>query len=243
MQRLRGILRRWWHGRSDLFPSDELGRSPFADMKRFVPTSASPLILDVGGHTGGSVCRFKETFPASVIHSFEPSPERFQELKRRTSSEAGVFLWNRALGGAAGKKTLLENESSGMSSFFPLGEFGWGRIEKESIVDVMTLDSFLAGQGIERVDILKSDTQGHELEILKGAENVLRNNRIGLIYLELIFSPMYEGLPPLHEIFRHLAERNFSIVSIYEMQHQRNLADWADALFVNREYHGKVARS
>jgi hypothetical protein len=180
MQRLRGILRRWWHGRSDLFPSDELGRSPFADMKRFVPSSAPPLILDVGGHTGGSVCRFKETFPASDIHS---------------------------------------------------------------IVDVMTLDSFLAGQGIERVDILKSDTQGYELEILKGAENALRNNRIGLIYLELIFSPMYEGLPPLHEIFRHLAERNFSIVSIYEMQHQRNLADWADALFVNREYHGKVVRS
>jgi hypothetical protein len=126
MQRLRGILRRWWHGRSDLFPSDELGRSPFADMKRFVPSSASPLILDVGGHTGGSVCRFKETFPASVIHSFEPSPERFQELKRSTSSEAGVFLWNRALGGAAGKKTLLENESSGNELVSSVGRIRLG---------------------------------------------------------------------------------------------------------------------
>jgi len=245
MYRLKRMLRKFGRKLGRYFWSAqnaELGRCAFSDMKRFLPSDAAPLIIDVGGHIGDSVALFKKAFPSSMIHSFEPSPQSFEKLKQNTARDSEVFLWNCAMGAVAGKKTLLQNESSGMSSFLQLGEFGWGQIEKESIVDVTTLDSFLAGHGIERVDILKSDTQGYELEVLKGAEEALRRNRIGLIYLELIFSPMYKGQPPFHQIFQHLAACNFALVSIYGIQYQRNLADWADALFVNREYFGKRER-
>ncbi len=227
----RTLGRHFWSGQSA-----EFGRCAFSDMKRFVPSGISPLIIDVGGHIGDSICLFKQAFPSSIIHSFEPSPDSFEKLRQNTARYTEIFRWNYALGATAGKKTLLQNESSGMSSFLELGEFGWGSIEKKSLVDVRTLDSFLAENRVERVDILKSDTQGYELEVLKGAEQALRDNRIGLIYLELIFSPMYEGLPPFHQIFQHLAERNFMLVSIYGIQYQRKLADWADALFVNSHY-------
>ena len=240
MRRLKRSLRKF--GRYFGFGrSAEVGRCPFSDMKRFLSSDAAPLVIDVGGHIGDSVALFKETFPSCIIHSFEPSPESFQKLRRNSASYSQVFRWNYALGATIGKKTLLQNESSGMSSFLQLGEFGWGSIEKESTVDVTTLDSFLAENGIEQVDIMKSDTQGYELEVLKGAEQALRGNRIGMIYLELIFSPMYKGLPPFHQIFQHLAEHNFALVSIYGMQYQRNVADWADALFVNRQYFVKLA--
>lgn len=242
MRRLKRSFRKF--GRYFGFDrSAEFGHCPFSDMKSFVPGDASPLIIDVGGHIGDSISLFKQAFPSSIIHSFEPSPESFQKLGENTASQCQIFRWNYALGATTGKKTLLQNESSGMSSFLQLGEFGWGRIEKESTVEVTTLDSFLAENGIEQVDILKSDTQGYELEVLKGAEQALRDTRIGLIYLELIFSPMYKGLPPFHQILQHLAERNFALVSIYGMQYQRNVADWADALFVNKQYFGKRASS
>ena len=217
----------------------EFGRDPFWDMQRFVPNDSRPLILDVGGHIGDSIQLFKEAFPFSVIHSFEPNPETFKKLKANSATGAGISRWNFALGASAGKETLFQNESTGMSSFLELGEFGWGKIENETIVEVRTIDSFLAEHGIARIDILKSDTQGYELEVLKGAEQALRANRVGLIYLELIFSPMYKSLPPVHQLFEHLIARNFELVSIYRMQYQRNVADWADALFVNKRYFQK----
>jgi hypothetical protein len=87
------------------------------------------------------------------------------------------------------------------------------------------------------VDILKSDTQGYEFEVFKGAEQAMRRNRIGLLYFEFIFSDMYQGLARFDEVFGHLADRGFLLVSIYDINHQNNLASWIDALFVNREYY------
>lgn len=124
-----------------------------------------------------------------------------------------------------------------MSSFLELSTTGWGEVKKRAAVNVITVDHFLAEQSIAAVDILKSDTQGYELEVFKGAEEAMRTNRIGLIYFEFIFSDMYRGLPGFDEVFRHLTDRGFLFVSIYDIHSQRQLADWADVLFVNREYY------
>jgi len=51
---------------------------------------------------------------------------------------------------------------------------------------------------------------------------------------------MYKNLPRFDEVFRHLTDRDFLLVSIYEMRHQNNLASWADALFVNKQYARKA---
>ncbi len=218
-----------------------LGVSPFSDMKQFVPTSARPLILDVGANLGQSVDRFKEAFPSSVIHSFEPSPETFQKLSRNIAGQKGVQPWNCAVGASVGKQVFAENTNADMSSFLELSTTGWGEVAKESTVEVTTIDRFLEDQGIAYVDVLKSDTQGYELEVFKGAEQAMRNQKIGLIYFEFIFSEMYKNLPPFDEVFRHLTDRNFSLVSIYDVIYQNRLAGWCDALFVNKEYCEKSA--
>jgi FkbM family methyltransferase len=214
----------------------EVGQSALADMKRFVPADARPLILDVGANTGQSVKRFRKAFPSPIIHSFEPSQRVFDQLKTNVAGKEGVFAWNCALGASVGKQTFLENTHSDMSSFLPLSKTGWGKIVQESTVDVTTVDQFLADQQIERVDILKSDTQGYDFEVIQGAEQTIRRNAVGLLYFEFIFSEMYKNLPRFDVVFRHLTDRGFLLVSIYEMRHQNNVASWADALFVNKEY-------
>ena len=219
-----------------------LGANPFSDMKQFVPAGAGPLILDVGAHVGQSVQRFKKVFPASVIHSFEPSPETFQELSRNVAGKQGVFPWNFALGASVGQQTFPENTESDMSSFLELSTTGWGEVTKESLVEVITVDRFLEDQNIAYVDILKSDTQGYELEVFKGAEQAMRNKQIGLVYFEFIFSDMYKGLPAFDEVYRYLIDRDFSLVSIYEFHYQKRLAGWCDALFVNKDYYSKSER-
>lgn len=209
----------------------------FSEMRRFVPENVQPVILDVGANAGQTAKRFKATFPSSVVHSFEPSAETFDLLKKNTAAEKNVHAWPCAVGSSVGKQTFLENIEPDMSSFLELSTTGWGEVKKRAVVDVVTIDRFLADQSIASVDILKSDTQGYELEVFKGAEETMRANRIGLIYFEFIFSDMYRGLPLFDEVFRYLTDRGFLLVSIYDIHSQRHLADWADVLFVNREYY------
>ena len=217
----------------------KVGESALADMKRFVPPDARPVILDVGANTGQSIKRLRKTFPASVIHSFEPSPRVFEQLKANVADKEDVFAWNLAMGATPGKRTFLENDHSDMSSFLELSQTGWGRIERKSDVEVDTVDHFLDTRQIRSIDILKSDTQGFDFEVIKGAEQTLRRNGIGLLYFEFIFSEMYKDLPRFDEVFRHLTDRNFLLVSIYDITHQNDLASWTDALFINREYYAR----
>ncbi|MFZ1220705.1 MAG: FkbM family methyltransferase [Chthoniobacterales bacterium] len=221
----------------DVRSAASLGISPFSDMRKFVSAQSAPVILDVGANEGQSIARFKKTFPSSTIHSFEPGRAAFQRLSEDARVYPGVHLWNCAVGASAGNQVLFENTNTDMSSFFPLSGAGWGKVERESLVEMTTIDNFLKTNGIEKVDILKSDTQGYDFEVLKGAEETMQANRIGLIYFEFIFSDMYEKLPPFDRVFRHLIDRNFALVSIYDFHHQDQVASFADMLFVNRDYH------
>ena len=226
-------------------PPPEVGQSAVADMKRVVPAGGKPMIFDVGANTGQTVKRFRRAFPSSTIHSFEPSQRIFNQLKANIADKGDVSAWNIALAAATcrGKQTFLENTHSDMSSFLELSENGWGKIEEKPTVEVSTVDKFLADQKIPFVDILKSDTQGYEFEVFKGAEQTIKRNAIGLLYFEFIFSDMYKGLPRFDEMFRHLTDRGFLLVSIYELRHQNNLASWGDALFVNQEYYRRAQSS
>ena len=60
---------------------------------------------------------------------------------------------------------------------------------------------------------------------------MLSSGRVRLIFLEIIFSEMYSGLPSLDEIYRHLCDRGFGLVTFYKFYYQHNRAGWTDALF------------
>jgi FkbM family methyltransferase len=218
-----------------------LGIDPFADMRRFVPAGKDPLILDIGANVGQSVGRFRKVFPKATIHSFEPGPDTFQTLSKNVETDERVSVWNCAVGASAGKQSFQENTNPDMSSLLSLSSTGWGEVKRQSLVEVTTVDAFLQANRIAHVDILKCDTQGYELEVFKGAEQTLRANRIGLVYFEFIFSDMYKHLPSFDEVFRHLVDRNFSLVALYDFHHQNRLASFADVLFVNREYYAQTA--
>jgi FkbM family methyltransferase len=235
---IRSLLARLGY---DVRNTASLGISPFADMRRFVPAGRGPLIIDIGANVGQSVQRFRKTFPTATIHSFEPGRETFAQLSRNVATDKRVFAWNYAVGASPGNQTFLENTNSDMSSFLSPSTTSWGEVKRESVVEVTTVDHFLEENRISRVDILKSDTQGYELEVFKGAEQAMRANRIGLLYFEFIFSDMYKQLPGFDQVFRHLVDRNFSLVAIYDFHYQNRVASFADVLFVNREYFAQTA--
>lgn len=215
------------------FNPNLIGKYPLVDMKRMLHND-NPIVFDVGANIGQSVQKFRGGFPDCKIYSFEPSPKTFETLQQNTCNFENVSLWNCALGSSPGKMELLENSYSDMSSFLSLGKSGWGQIERRTLVEIKTIDQFCLDQKIEYIDILKSDTQGFDLEVFKGAEQMISSNKIGLIYFEITFSDIYKNLPSFSEIYDFLKSRDFLLVTFYKFYYRNSLAGWTDALFIHK---------
>jgi FkbM family methyltransferase len=210
-----------------------LGVDPFQDMRRITGTE-QPVVFDVGANVGQSIRRFRTYFEAPVIHAFEPSSETFARLSENVTDVPDLRLNNLALGPTVGTAEFIENTSPVMSSLLEFGPDCWGEVKRRTTVTVSTLDAYCAEHDVARIDILKVDTQGFELEVLRGGEALFGGSRIGLIYMEIIFSHLYEGVPALDEVYRFLLDRGFVLVSFYECHHRNERAGWVDAMFAPR---------
>ena len=215
------------------FNPNLFGLNPMHDLKKLMNTK-SPIIFDVGANKGQSIKIFYTLFPKCKIHAFEPSKETFQELSKKFKKSDKLNLWNIGFGASEKRLSFFENSCSDMSSFLKPSTEAWGEIIKESELDIHTLYSFCHKNNIDKIDLLKIDTQGYDLEVLKGASQILKRGKVRLVFIELIFSDMYTGMPQVGEIFNFLYEMNFSLVTIYPLHYRNGLASFTDALFMHK---------
>jgi FkbM family methyltransferase len=215
----------------------QVGRRPFHDMQRLLGQEREPVIFDVGANIGQSIESFLQIRRKAKIHAFEPSQETFGELSEKYRGTSSLFLNNVALGSVAGTAEFVENTEPTMSSFLqPGAATWWGEVKQRVEVKVRTVDDYCDENGVDYIDILKLDTQGFDLEVMRGAGRLLAAQRIHLIYVEIIFSKMYRDLPRVDQIFGFLADRGFVLVSFYDFHYQNELVSWGDALFVNPQF-------
>jgi FkbM family methyltransferase len=219
--------------------SFKLGCHPVNDIGHFLKNVENPVIIDVGANIGQTVDRYRQAFQGALIHSFEPSPSTYQVLNSHCAEMSNVWTWHAGVGSCSGEMELLENIHSDMSSFLAPGSVCWGEVARRTQVPVVALDDFAEDRGLGCIHLLKSDTQGFELEVFKGAKKLMSEERIGLIYCEMIFSEQYKGLPPCDEILRYLRDHGFSLVTYYQPFFQNDLLSWTDMLFINRSFYRK----
>jgi FkbM family methyltransferase len=136
------------------------GRVPYFDMRDLVFSKRDVTIFDVGANMGHTIEQFRQTFPQPAIHAFEPSRDTYNALREKCSRLPGVQINNIALGSRTETMEFIENTNPDMSSFLEPDEECWGAIKQRINVDVTTIDNYCRDYGIERIDILKSDTQG-----------------------------------------------------------------------------------
>lgn len=218
------------------YAPNSIGDDPFLDMQHFLRRCEKPVIFDVGANIGQSSLTFKDTFPASIIHSFEPSPSTYQKLVENCKDVESIKTWNNGVGSQEATLDFFENELSVTSSFLAPSTSSWGKVTGTTQVPVITLDSFAEKNSIDFINLLKSDTQGYDFEVFKGSSQLMKENRIGLIYSEFIFSDLYKGLPKFHDIYRYLSENDFELVAFYGSHFEGELLSWVDALFINRTF-------
>jgi FkbM family methyltransferase len=213
----------------------------FEVQKKIIGKTA-PLIFDVGASDGSVVTKYKTIYPAAVIHAFEPQPDSFQNLKATTSVMTEVYCSKVALSDIQGNETFYKTSDYPASSLLAPVRTGsfidnhHGLAERYD-VQLETLDNYTRSRNIANIDILKMDTQGNELNILKGGEELLKSGAIGLIYTEIWFIKAYENQPFYEDIALYLRRFDYLPFGLYNIHrdlrlHGQNL--WADAIFVKK---------
>jgi len=146
----------------------------------------APVLVDVGGHTGEYTAAFLRLHPGGICHVFEPSERHFRLLETQLRGRKNVTLSQKALGAEAGERTLYKDaEVTGLASLTKR------RVEHHGLsmditeqVDVDTLDRIVEERGIVRIDLLKIDVEGHELDVLRGSRRALERGIVKLIQFE-----------------------------------------------------------
>jgi FkbM family methyltransferase len=197
---------------------------PFRQQSMLLAGVETPVIFDVGANIGVIAEKYRYLFPGAKIYAFEPFPEVFNELKRRMSGNQQIIPCKLALGSAQTKKFLRVNASSATNSLLETEESAalyWGTGLMDTIttveVPVATIDEFCHDERVDTIDILKMDTQGTELEVLKGAAGMLCDGRIRVIYTEMLVAPSYKGQSKPHELMAFLDGFGYELSGIYNL--------------------------
>lgn len=148
------------------------------------------VIFDVGGFGGEYSLKIIELDPFVNLHVFEPNKETFENILTKSFGDLeNVHLICRGVGEHAGAATLFTSKKSGATdSLYYRGDMIYGQDGKMD-VEIITIDGYSEENDIKFLDLLKIDTEGNDLSVLKGAENMLRDGRIGTIVFE--FSLLY----------------------------------------------------
>jgi hypothetical protein len=121
-----------------------------------------------------------------------------------------------ALGAAEGTAVVRLRDDSELNSLVADPAKPVDASQATETVAVKRLDDFAADRGITHIGLLKSDTEGYDLEVLRGAERLLRGGAVDFVYVEVAF----EGPNGKHTFFTdvhdHLAVRGFRFSGFYE---------------------------
>jgi FkbM family methyltransferase len=214
------------HGWVDL---DVDGEIPFLRRLRAEVGEKEIVIFDVGANEGQYASKALTIFgDLADLHCFEPSPLAIPILTKSVEGKRNVHVHPFGLGETEAVRVLYATHPGGTGSSLDRKDFPGSRwfYDKTEKVRIRTLDDLSAELGLKRIDLLKIDTEGHELSVLRGAEKMIREGRVSRIQFEfgegsvaartfwldffLLLSPRYrlfrllrDGLRPIDDYRLH----------------------------------------
>jgi FkbM family methyltransferase len=183
------------------------GTDALIDIDRRLTRTTIGLILDVGAHHGESAVRFRRAYSSARILCFEPVPgnlARLRSLEARWRIEVHPYAVSNRDGIA---HMALESSRDDMSRLN-----GTTGLE----VQVRKVSTICEADRIDAVDYLKVDTEGHDLDVLRGALPLLQADRISLVELEVGMSCDNTLHVHLHEVMAFLEPLGYRLFGLYE---------------------------
>ena len=140
------------------------------------------VVFDVGANRGSWTQEALRMLPNATLHSFEPIPETYSALARGVGAGDRVRLNQLALSDrpSADLQMWTDGRDGQMSSATaPPADGG-----RSLVVPSTTGDEYVSSHGIEHIDLLKIDVEGHEMEVLRGFRDSFERNAIEVVQFE-----------------------------------------------------------
>ena len=203
-------------------------------------------VFDVGAHNGEFIKLILNNFIANKIYSFEPSKKNYEVLTKNINDlvlkKDQIYLNNFALGAITEKKEfkqMKESSSSTLSDintsskYFKRKNFFLNYGLKSKVFDKTTIDikngsSFLEEKKINKIDLLKIDTEGHEYFVLKGFGEKI--TKIKVIFFEHHYDQMIIKDYTFSDIHRYLISKKFDPYSKFKMPFRKSF----EYIYINK---------
>jgi FkbM family methyltransferase len=186
------------------------------------------IIMDVGAHRGESLRSFdKNACTPYTYIGMEPNPEAYADFKKVAdqikSLNSEIHCLSSAVGNTDGKVKFLKTHESavggilppvrGLADRVPTGDH---LIEKEFEVDLVTVTTLVNKFKLKSIDVLKIDTEGYDLEVLKGAIDVIKAKVPKIIITEVFFVPYRENQAFFWDIAKFMENHGYHFVNLYD---------------------------
>jgi FkbM family methyltransferase len=139
-------------------------------------------VLDIGSNVGLTAIGFDQLVPEGKVFAFEPSPQNYRLLQKnlKENSCLRVEAVNKAVGSSTGEVSFFDVPGYGAGSF-ALNDVSQlaARHHAEDRIEIpcVRIDDFVEDLGLDRIDLIKIDVEGFELDVLEGARKTLARFR------------------------------------------------------------------
>lgn len=208
---------------------------------RFGKTNYIKTIFDVGANKGNTAIGFTNAFPQAKIYAFEPVQETFNVLKDCTKNISNIEPHHIGFGDSTGMFEIYLDDSfaSVLNSLSPhINKQDTKASKRVEWVQIDTIDSFCEQRRIEHINILKSDTEGYDLNVLKGAKKLLSNGCIDFVICEVSLQAENKQNTNLFPVNEFMESNNFLLCGLYDIYYKPpyNYLYFCDAVFVNKNF-------
>lgn len=187
-------------------------------IKEFLPPN--PIIVEAGAFTGKDTLRMAHTWPAGIIHTFEPVAELYTQLCTNTAHMTHVHTYPFALDNKSGKALFYISEkpekpgrpSQANSLRAPKERLHHSPLTFNKTINIptITLKDWADQYCINTIDMLWLDTQGHEQSIIEGAVTLLPT--VQVIFTEVSFIEAYTGQLTFNNFTQWLKPLGFQLI-------------------------------
>lgn len=232
------------------WPSDAIRAA--VDLSRSSSSGNPSVVFDVGAHHGESLHHFADLVPAQFRYfGFEPNPESYAKLVTAAESipeRVVPTFFPFAVGAAHGAVDFQVTRASAVSGVLkpepelmtrvPTGDH---KVERQIEVEQVSIDDVCFKYGLDKIAILKIDTEGYDLEVLKGASTTLSRGIVDVVVCEVFFVRYREGQAFFWDIAAFIEGLDFSFVDFFDSRktHQKRLYT-ANAVWVSPEFSQKL---
>jgi FkbM family methyltransferase len=173
------------------------------------------IILDIGGHIGSFTTKAANKCPNGKIYTFEPTPDTFSILGTNVKYLKNVEIFRTAISDHTGtEKYYLSENNPGENSLFR-------KTNKQTTVDLITLQDFFSKFGLSHVNLMKLDCEGAEYSIVTSSIAEIKK-KVEKIVME-VHEPKYFDVPSeytIHSLIEILQSAGFEVNFRRENQFQ-----------------------